>query len=261
MDKRKRVEAIMRSKLFREELERIIDGQMREGSSNILQQLSDIMGMPAARVGSVFKSSNCVVPINDIRGVEAMGYEKGEKILRCKLAATFRLIDLYGWSQGLGSQITARLNADQELFLVNPFGILYHEVTASSLNKVNMQGNVVEQGTTNFGINTSRKYNTSLRENDFRKCSYHLFIQFSEFSLHSVIHASRPDIRCIIYVCCNAVAAVSVLKCGLLPLTKDSVLLGEVAMHTHTGGNLLEFFKILFCIYSFVFSFVFPLKL
>lgn len=169
MDKRKRVEAIMRSKLFREELERIIDGQMREGSSNILQQLSDIMGMPAARVGSVFKSSNCVVPINDIRGVESMGYEKGEKILRCKLAATFRLIDLYGWSQGLSSQITARLNADQELFLVNPFGILYHEVTASSLNKVNMQGHVVEQGTTNFGINASRKYNWSLMENEFRK--------------------------------------------------------------------------------------------
>uniref|UniRef100_A0A182Q184 Class II aldolase/adducin N-terminal domain-containing protein n=1 Tax=Anopheles farauti TaxID=69004 RepID=A0A182Q184_9DIPT len=155
MERRKRVEAIMNSRLFREELERIVDGQMREGSSTILQQLSDIMGMPAARIGSVFKSSNCVVPINDIRGVESMSYEKGEKILRCKLAATFRLMDLLGWVQGIACQITARLNADQELFLVNPYGMLYHEITASSLNKVNMQGQIVEHGTTNFGINTS----------------------------------------------------------------------------------------------------------
>ena len=87
-----------------------------------------------------------------------MAYDKGEKILRCKLAATFRLMDLYGWTQGIDCQITARLNADQELFLVNPYGVLYHEVTASSLNKVNMQGNIIEQGTTNYGINSSRKY-------------------------------------------------------------------------------------------------------
>lgn len=157
MERRKRVEAIMCSRLFREELERIVDAHGREGPSGLLQQLSDMVGVPAARVGSLFKSSNCVLPINDIRGVESMGYAKGEKILRCKLAATFRLLDLYGWTQGLGAQITARLNADQELFLVNPFGLLYHEVTASSLNKADMQGSVVEQGTTNFGINTRRK--------------------------------------------------------------------------------------------------------
>lgn len=213
MERRKRVEGIMNSRLFREELERIVDSQMRDGgSSNILQQLSDIMGMPAARVGSVFKSSNCVVPINDIRGVEAMGYEKGEKILRCKLAAAFRLVDLYGWSQGINSLITARLNADQELFLVNPFGILNHEITASSLNKVNMQGQTVEQGTTNFGVH------------------------ISQFTLHSVIHAARPDIRCSIFVGCNSVVAISALKQGLLPLTQDCSLLGEISVHTYTGG-------------------------
>lgn len=213
MERRKRVEAIMNSRLFREELERIVDGQMREGGpSNILQQLSEVMGVPAARIGSVFKSSNCVVPINDIRGMEAMGYEKGEKILRCKLAATFRLMDLYGWTKGIGSLITARLNADQELFLVNPYGVLNHEITASSLNKVNMQGQIVEQGTTNFGVNTS------------------------QFILHSVIHAARPDIRCAIYVGCNSVVAVSALKQGLLPLTRDAALLGELSVHNYNGA-------------------------
>lgn len=158
MDRRKRVDAIMNSRMFREELERIVDSQIKEGPCGILQQLSEMAGIPAARVSSMFKSSSCSVPINDIRGIEAMGYAKGEKILRCKLAATFRLMDLYGWTQGLNSQITARLNAEEERFLVNPYGLLYHEVTASSLNKVDMQGIVLEQGTTNFGINVSRKF-------------------------------------------------------------------------------------------------------
>lgn len=216
MDRRKRVEAIMQSRLFREELERIVDSQLREGGgasgSGFLQQLSDIVGVPAARIGSCFRNTNCVLPINDIRGVEAMGYAKGEKILRCKLAAAFRLQDLYGWAQGLDSQITARLNADQELFLVNPLGLLYHEVTASSLNKCDMQGNIVEQGTTNFGIDTTH------------------------YVLHSIVHAARPDIRCAIYISCQPVAAVSALKQGLLPIGRDAVVLGEVAMHGYTGA-------------------------
>lgn len=53
-----------------------------------------------------FIASNCVVPINDIRGVESMGYAKGEKIIRCKLAAVFRLMDLYGWTQGIYNQVS-----------------------------------------------------------------------------------------------------------------------------------------------------------
>lgn len=244
MERRKRVEAIMCSRLFREELERIVDSHGREGASGLLQQLSDMVGVPAARVGSVFKSSNCVLPINDIRGVESMGYAKGEKILRCKMAATFRLLDLYGWTHGLGAQITARLNNDQELFLVNPFGLLYHEVTASSLNKCNMQGIIVEQGTTNFGINNGRK-NTILKLLFYHTTTIKLFIcvlcliLFLDFVLHSAVHAARPDLRCAIYVGCNPVVAVSSLKVGLLPLTNDAVVLGEVALHTYTGGKFI----------------------
>lgn len=54
-------------------------------------------------------ASNCVVPINDIRGVESMGYAKGEKIIRCKLAAVFRLMDLYGWTQGIYNQVSVSI--------------------------------------------------------------------------------------------------------------------------------------------------------
>ncbi|XP_034476171.1 uncharacterized protein LOC117783092 isoform X6 [Drosophila innubila] len=213
MERRKRVEAIMGSKLFREELERIVDSAREggAGASGILQQLSDIVGVPVNRVSNVFKSSSCMVPINDIRGVESMGYAKGEKILRCKLAATFRLLDLYGWTQGLGAQITARLKVDQEYFLVNPYGLMYHEMTASALNKVDMQGQIVEQGTTNFGVNKSH------------------------FVLHSVVHAARPDIRCAIYIGCSPVVAISSLKSGLLALTKDACVLGEISTHIYTG--------------------------
>lgn len=154
MERRKRVEAIMHSKLFREELERIVDGQLREGPPGLLQQLTDIVGFTGARG---LRGPNCFLPINDIRGVDSLGYDKGEKILRCKLASTFRLLDLFGWYRNISGQITARLNADQELFLANPYGLLFSEITASSLNKVNMQANIIEQGSTNFGIDTNRK--------------------------------------------------------------------------------------------------------
>ncbi|XP_046743051.1 protein hu-li tai shao isoform X2 [Diprion similis] len=216
MERRKRVEMMMNSRLFREELERIIETQMKDGGagpSGLLQQISDMMGAQGARFNSnVFKSSNCVVPINDIRGVESMGYAKGEKLLRCKLAAVFRLLDLYGWTQGVGGHITARLNQDQEHFLVNPYGLLYHEVTASSLVKVDMQGAVVEQGTTNFGVH------------------------ITGFQLHSTIHAARPDIKCIIHITTPSVIAVSSLKCGLLPLGQESIVIGEVSTHQYIGG-------------------------
>ncbi|XP_057332557.1 uncharacterized protein LOC130672189 isoform X4 [Microplitis mediator] len=214
MERRKRVEIIMNSKMFKEELERIIETQLKDGSgpSGLLQQISDMMGAQGARFNAnVFKNSSCVVPINDIRGVEAKGYERGEKLLRCKLAAVFRLLDLYGWTQGVGGQITARLNAAEEHFLVNPFGLLYHEVTASSLVKVDMQGQVVEQGTTNFGVHVA------------------------EFQLHSTIHAARPDIKCIIHITTPTVTAVSSLKSGLLPIGPESIVIGDVSTHQYIG--------------------------
>lgn len=207
MERRKRVESIMNSRLFREELERIIETQLKEGAgtSCLMQQISDMMGV-SKNAGNVFKNSNCVVPINDIRGIEAMGYGKGEKILRCKIASVYRLIDLYGWMQDTKTLITARLNQDEEQFLVNPYGMLFHEITASSLIKVDMQGSIVEQGTTNFPVN------------------------ISAFSLHAAIHAARPDIKCIIHVHTPSVVAVSSIKNGILPLSQESAVIGEVSV-------------------------------
>nr|NVI74661.1 hu li tai shao [Cucujiformia] len=198
---------------FREELERIIETQMSEGTgtNSLMQQISDMMGVNR-QGGNFYKNSSCVLPINDIRGIEAMGYGKGEKILRCKLAAVYRLIDLCGWNQGSASLVTARLNQDEEHFLVNPYGMLYHEITASSLIKVDMQANVVEQGTTNFSVN------------------------ISAFSLHGAIHAARPDIKCIIHLHTPSVVAVSATKVGILPISQESVVIGEVSTSPFLGG-------------------------
>ncbi len=79
----------------------------------------------------------------------------------------------------------ARISQDTEHFLLNPFGMLYHEVTASSLVKVDMQGNIVETGSTNFGVSVAG------------------------FMLHSAIHSARPDIKCVIHLHHPAVVAVS----------------------------------------------------
>ena len=78
-----------------------------------------------------------------------------------------------------------RISQDTEHFLINPFGMLYNEITASSLVKVDMQGQVVEAGTTNFGVNVAG------------------------FMLHAAIHSARPDLKCIIHLHTPNIVAVS----------------------------------------------------
>jgi len=208
MERRKRVEAIMNSQLFREELERVVGDSIREsGADGISALLSDVMNIKSGTA----PSSSCVVPINDIRGIDSMVYAKGEKLLRCKLAAVYRLIDLHGWTQGIYNHVTARVSQDNEHFLLNPFGMMYNEVTASSLVKVNMQGETVEEGTTNFGVNQAG------------------------FNLHSAIHAARPDVKCVIHLHTPNIVAISTMKCGLLPLSQESCLIGDVSYHSYRG--------------------------
>ena len=105
MERRKRVEAIMSSKLFKEELERVVSDSLKEsGADGISSMLSDMLNVRGgvSKVGVAASQ----VPINDIRGLEGMKYTKNEKLLRCKLAAVYRLIDMYGWSQGIYNHVT-----------------------------------------------------------------------------------------------------------------------------------------------------------
>merc|ERR1711953_1367888 len=89
--------------------------------------------------------------------------------------------------------------------------MMYNEITASSLVKVNMQGEVVEEGTTNFGVNQAG------------------------FLLHSALHQARPDVKCIIHLHTPNIVAISSMKCGLLPLSQESALIGDVSYHSYNG--------------------------
>ncbi|CAL1265032.1 unnamed protein product [Larinioides sclopetarius] len=213
MERRKRVDMIMNSQVFREELERIIESQINEGylpaNLSALQQVTELL-LPN-RHSSNIRSGHCVIPINDIRGVDGIRYTKLEKLLRCKLAAVYRLIDLYGWSENIYNHVTVRVSQDQEHFLLNPFGLQYPEVTASSLLKVDMQGNVIDPGSTSFTFNRAG------------------------FVLHSAIHACRPDIRCCIHIHHPPVVAVSAMKTGLMSVSQESALIGDVSYHDYQG--------------------------
>ncbi|KFO14690.1 Alpha-adducin [Balearica regulorum gibbericeps] len=224
MEQKKRVSMILQSPAFCEELESMIQEQFKKGKNPTgllaLQQIADFMttnvpnvypAAPQGGMAALNMSLGMVTPVNDLRGSDSIAYEKGEKLLRCKLAAFYRLADLFGWSQLIYNHITARVNSEQEHFLIVPFGLLYSEVTASSLVKINIQGDVVDRGSTNLGVNQAG------------------------FTLHSAIYAARPDVKCIVHIHTPAGAAVSAMKCGLLPISPEALSLGEVAYHDYHG--------------------------
>uniref|UniRef100_A0A3B4DLW4 Alpha-adducin n=1 Tax=Pygocentrus nattereri TaxID=42514 RepID=A0A3B4DLW4_PYGNA len=224
MEQRKRVSMILQSPAFCEELETLIQDQMKKGKNPTsllaLQQIADFMttsvptmfpATPQGGMAALNMSLGMVTPVNDLRGSDSIAYEKGEKLLRCKLAAFYRLADLFGWSQLIYNHLTVRLNSEQERFLIVPFGLLYSEVSASSLVKINLQGEIVDRGSTNLGVNQAG------------------------FTLHSAIYAARPDVKCIVHIHTPAGAAVSAMKCGLLPISPEALSLGEVTYHDYHG--------------------------
>nr|XP_056711660.1 alpha-adducin isoform X4 [Euleptes europaea] len=234
MEQKKRVSMILQSPAFCEELESMIQEQFKKGKNPTgllaLQQIADFMttnvpnvypAAPQGGMAALNMSLGMVTPVNDLRGSDSIAYDKGEKLLRCKLAAFYRLADLFGWSQLIYNHITVRVNSEQEHFLIVPFGLLYSEVTASSLVKINIQGDVIDRGSTNLGVNQAG------------------------FTLHSAIYAARPDIKCVVHIHTPAGAAVSAMKCGLLPLSPEALSLGEVAYHDYHGILVDEEEKVL----------------
>ncbi|XP_044274386.1 alpha-adducin isoform X4 [Varanus komodoensis] len=224
MEQKKRVSMILQSPAFCEELESMIQEQFKKGKNPTgllaLQQIADFMtanipnvypAAPQGGMAALNMSLGMVTPVNDLRGSDSIAYEKGEKLLRCKLAAFYRLADLFGWSQLIYNHITVRVNLEQEHFLIVPFGLLYSEVTASSLVKINTQGDVVDRGSTNLGVNQAG------------------------FTFHSAIYAARPDVKCIVHIHTPAGAAVSAMKHGLLPISPEALSLGEIAYHDYHG--------------------------
>ncbi|XP_028586157.1 gamma-adducin isoform X1 [Podarcis muralis] len=217
MEQRKRVTQILQSPAFREDLESLIQEQMKKGNNPTgllaLQQIADyIMASSFAGFSSSPLSSGLVTPINDLPGIDTTTYVKGEKLTRCKLASLYRLTDLFGWAHLANSYITVRVSKEHDHILIIPRGLSFSEASASNLVKVNILGDVVDQGSTNLSIDSSG------------------------FSPHAAIYSMRPDVRCVIHIHTPATAAVSSMKCGILPISQEALILGDIAYYNYQGS-------------------------
>ena len=134
---------------------------------------------------------------------------------RLDLAACYRLIDLFGWSDLINTRITARLPGPGGHFLINRFGMLYDEITASSLVKIDGDGNPVDPPDAE--------------------------VNSGGFAIPGTIHRARPDIACVIHTHTVAGCAVSMQKHGLLPLNQHALqVIGDVAYHDYEGTGRSE---------------------
>jgi ribulose-5-phosphate 4-epimerase/fuculose-1-phosphate aldolase len=134
--------------------------------------------------------------------------------LRVDLAACYRLVALYGWSDLVFTHITAKLpesvSGAEHQFLINPYGLMFDEITASSLVKVDMQCNKLHE--TPFPVNPAG------------------------FVIHSAVHEARPDAGCVLHTHTRAGVGVSAQKNGILPISQQSTfVLGSLAYHDYEG--------------------------
>ena len=133
-----------------------------------------------------------------------------EWALRVDLAACYRLVARHGWSDLIFTHISARIPGPEHHFLINPYGLLFSEVTASSLIKVDLQGNKL--GETQFPVNQAG------------------------FVIHSAIHAAREDVGCVLHTHTRAGVAVSAQRDGVLPISQQSsFVLASLAYHDYEG--------------------------
>jgi ribulose-5-phosphate 4-epimerase/fuculose-1-phosphate aldolase len=130
--------------------------------------------------------------------------------LRCDLAACYRLVAAYGWSDLVFTHISARIPGPEHHFLINPYGLMFDEITASSLVKVDQDCNKLSESP--FPVNPAG------------------------FVIHSAIHAVRDDAGCVLHTHSRAGVAVSAQKCGVLPISQQSTfVLGSLAYHDYEG--------------------------
>lgn len=130
---------------------------------------------------------------------------------RVDLAACYRLVDHFGMCDLHLNHISARVPGKEEHFLINPFGMMYEEITASSLIKIDLDGQIIANSNPDYSIN------------------------LPGYVIHSAIHGACPDVVCIVHTHTDAGMAVSTLKSGLLPLTQTAMRWGKIAYHDFEG--------------------------
>ncbi|MGY0641043.1 MAG: class II aldolase/adducin family protein [Paraglaciecola chathamensis] len=132
---------------------------------------------------------------------------------RVDLAAAYRMVAHYGWDDLIFTHISARVPGPEHHFLINPYGMMIDEVTASSLVKVNLQGEKVMES--DYDINPAG------------------------FVIHSAVHEAREDAQCVMHLHTTAGIAVSTQKQGLLPLSQQSLFaLSSMSYHEYEGVAL-----------------------
>jgi ribulose-5-phosphate 4-epimerase/fuculose-1-phosphate aldolase len=149
--------------------------------------------------------------MNDVKS--QVGEEEWK--LRVDLAACYRLVALYGWDDLIFTHISARLPGTDHHFLINPYGMTFDEVSASSLVKIDLEG---------------RKLMDSPYE-----------INPAGFTIHSAIHAARDDAKCVLHTHSLNGVAVSATKQGVLPISQQSIfVLASLGYHDYEGVALHE---------------------
>jgi ribulose-5-phosphate 4-epimerase/fuculose-1-phosphate aldolase len=134
---------------------------------------------------------------------------------RVDLAACYRLVALFGWDDLVFTHISARVPGPEHHFLINPYGHLFDEMTASSLVKIDLEGRKVEDSPSD--------------------------VNPAGFTIHSAIHAAREDAKCVLHVHSVNGVAVSAQQAGLLPLSQQAtIVLASLGYHDYEGIALRE---------------------
>ena len=138
-----------------------------------------------------------------------------ERALRVDLAACYRLVALYGWDDLVFTHISVRLPGPQHHFLINPYGMLFSEITASSLVKVDLLGHKVDGSP--YDVNPAG------------------------FTIHSAVHAAREDALCVLHTHSVNGVSVSAQEEGVLPLSQHSMyVLASLGYHDYEGVALVD---------------------
>ena len=132
--------------------------------------------------------------------------------VRVDLAACYRLVDYYGMTDLTYNHITARVPGPQHHILINLYGLTYKEVTASSLAKIDLDGEVIWKPDTDYYVNRAG------------------------YVIHGAVHRARKDVTCVLHTHTRAGMAVAAMKCGLLPISQTSIRFeGHVGYHDYEG--------------------------
>src|SRR5829696_10291203 len=149
-----------------------------------------------------------VMAVIDLQTTTKMS--EAERAVRVDLAACYRLVAMYGWDDLIFTHISARVPGPEHHFLINPYGMMFEEITASSLVKVDLNGRIV--------MDSEYKINPA------------------GFTIHSAVHVAREDALCVMHLHTDCGIAVSAQEKGLLPISQQSLfVLASLGYHDYEG--------------------------